>query len=294
MYLFALLAKHEMLRELEWGMLIFRALVEQVVETMPRPFRQLRNLICKATDAALVVLLPSLPHLEVLQLGLWLDTAPPRPRCTARMSIFPSLAQCTNLQIFKLSTSSDNEMHISLQDFLDFASACNQLEQLEIDAGPVYNITIPGITDAHFEILVSQLPGLRKLNLKLRFDVPLSTRSLFSLGAHCPGLEELVLGGVFDLFLLGSTNRVLFPNLRETILGHVDSGSKDSSADRCAMMIYYHAPKSTFGVWHSDLFSAAVEEAHGKLCEKSHVFLLNQALENLGEFKDRLEWYSTF
>ena len=294
MYLFTLLAKHKTLREIEWGILMFRALVEQLIETMPRPFRQLRNLICKATDAALVVLLPSLPHLEVLHLDLWLDMEDPISRCTVRPSIFPSLAQCTNLRVFKLSVSSDSEMHIPLQYFLDFAGACNQLEQLEIAAGPVYNITIPGITDSHFETLVSQLPRLRKLDLILRFDVPLSTRSLFSLSAHCPGLEELVLGGFFDVSLLGSTDRVLFPNLREMILRHVDPGSKDSSADRCAMMIYYHAPKSIFGVWHSDLFSAAVEEAHGKLCEEPHVFLLNHALKNLVEFKNRLEWYSTF
>ena len=182
MYLFALLAKHETLKELEWGIPIFRALVEQVMETMPRPFRQLRNLICKATDAALVVLLPSLPHLEVLHLILRLDTAPPRPRITVRLSIFPSLAQCTNLRVFKLSGSTDNEMHTPLQEILDFAGACNQLEQLEIDAGPFYTITIPGITDSHFETLVSQLPGLRKLDLNFdlmyRFQRGVCSRSV--------------------------------------------------------------------------------------------------------------------
>ena len=290
MYLFALLAKHETLKELEWGMLMFRALVEQVMETMPHPFRQLRNLICKATDTALVVLLPRLPHLEVLDVRL-VDTAPHIPRGCVGLNILPSLAQCTNLRVFKLSASFDNRIRIPLQGILDFARACNRLEQLEIDRGPFYHITIPGITDFHFETLVSQLPGLRKLYLKLSFDATLSTRSLFSLGAHCPGLEKLDLGGVFDLSLLGSTNRVLFPNLRETMLGHVDCGSESSSADRCAIMMYYHAPKSTFSVWHSDQFGAAVEKAHMRLCEKPHVFLLEQALENIGKLKDRVEQY---
>lgn len=289
MYLFALLAKHETLRELEWGMLMFRALVEQVMETMPRPFRQLRSLICNATDAALVVLLPCLPHLEVLSFRL--DTAPPRPRRTVGLRILPSLAQCPNLRVFKLSTSSDNNMHIPLQGILDFARACNQLEQLEIDRGYFYNITIPEITDSHFETLVSQLPGLRKLDLKLCFEASLSTRSLFSLGAHCPGLEELNLGGVFDLSLLGSTDRVLFPNLQKTILGHVGSRSNGSSADKCAMMMYYHAPKSSLSVRHGVIFGAAVEMAHRTLCETPHVFLLEQALKNIGKLKERIEQY---
>lgn len=282
MYFFALLAKHKRLRELVWGMPMFQALVEPVMETIPRPFRQLRNLKCNATEQALVVLLPRLPHLDVLNVQL--NNQPLSD--IVGQSIFPSLAQCTNLRVCKLSASSDSKMYIPLQGFLDFARACNQLEQLEIERGLDYNITIPGITDSHFETLVAQLPRLRKLDLKLGPEVSLSTRSLFSLGAHCPGLEELTLGGGFDLSLLGSTDRVLFLNLREMILRHVDSSSEKSSANRCATMIYYHAPNSILSVWDLDLLGTAVLRAHMKLCENPHVFL-----ENIGKLKDRVEQY---
>ena len=241
-------------------MFVVPALVEEVMKTTPRPFHQLRYLDCHATEMALVGLLPRLLDLEVLHLRL--DTAPTRRSFTVGLSILPSLTKCTNLRVFQLSTSSDNEMHIPVQGILDFARACNQLEQLDLDGGShSCDITIPGITDSHFEALVSQLPRLRILNLKLSFEASLSTRSLLSLGAHCPDLEELDLGGVFDLSLLGSTDRVLFPNLRKTMLGHVDSSSESSSADTCAIMMYYHAPESTFIVRHSDLFGKAVKEA---------------------------------
>ncbi len=286
MYLFALLAKHAMLRELKWRMLISRALVEEVMKTTARPFPQLLNLDCHATDTAMVALLPCLPYLEVLD--LWLDMDSPRSRYTMELSILPSIAQCTNLRILIFSTSSYSEVYIPCQDLLDFTGACTRLEQLEISPGSFYNIKIPGFTDSHFDVLVSQLPVLRKLDLRLGLDVLLSTRSLFSLGAHCPCLEELDLGGGFDLSLLGSTDRVLFPNLRETILRNVESKS-DSSADTCATMMYYHAPKSYLGVMHSDKFGAAVEEAHRSLRKQPHVFLLNQALTNVGELKNRIE-----
>ncbi len=291
MYLFALLAKHATLRELKWRMLMFRALVEEVTKTTPRPFRQLRNLECHATDTAMVALLPRLSNLEVLDLSM--DIESPRSRYIMDLSILPSLAQCTNLRVFNLSACSYTGVHIPLQDILDFASACNQLEQLEINAGLLnYDIRIPGFSDSHFEVLVSQLPCLRKLEFRLGLKEELSTQSLFSLGAHCPYLEELDLGGVFDLSLLGSTDRVLFPSLRETILRNVESRS-GSSADTCATMMYYHAPKSYLGVMHSDKFGAAVEDAHRSLREKPHVFLLNRALKNLGELKDRIDQHLT-
>ena len=285
MYLFALLAKHATLRELKWRMLMFRALVEEVTKTTTRPFCQLRNLDCHATDMAMVSLLPHLPDLKILSLDIDL----PRSRYGIDLSILPSIAHCTNLRALKLSISSAcNEVRIPLQEILDFTSACNQLEQLEISTGLSYLIEIPGFTDSHFEILVSQLPNLRKLELRLGLKELISTQSLLSLGAHCPCLEELDLGGVFDLSLLGITNRVLFPNLRETILRKVESNS-GSSADTCATMMYYHAPKSYLGVMHSDEFGTAVEKAHRSLCEKPHVFLLNQALKNLGKLKDCIE-----
>ena len=286
MYLFSLLAKHATLKELKWGMLMFRALVEEVAKTTPRPFRQLRNLDCHATETALVTLLPRLPDLEVLDLCL--DSQSSRFEYTMELKILPSVAQCTNLRVFKLYVSAFAEVYIPLQEILDFTGACNQLEQLEISAVSSYIIRIPGFTDSHFEVLVSQLPGLRKLELSLGLKELLSTQSLFSLGAHCPCLEELDLGGVFDLSLLGSTDRVLFPSLRQAILRNVESGS-GSSANTCATMMYYHAPKSYLGVMHSDTFGAAVEEAHRSLREKPHVFLLNQALENVGKLKDLLE-----
>ena len=286
MYLFALLAKASTLRELKWGMLIFRALVEKVTKTTPRPFRQLRNLDCHATDTAMVALLPSLPDLEVLDLRLTSES--PGFRYNMDLDILPSVAQCTNLRVFKLYASSCTEVYIPLQEILDFTGTCNQLEQLEISAGDSYSLRIPGFTDSHFEVLVSQLPGLRKLELRLGLKELLSTRSLISLGAHCPCLEELDLGGVFDLSLLGSTDRVLFPSLRQAILRNVESGS-GLSANTFATMMYYHAPKSYLGVMHSDKFGAAVEEAHRSLREKPHVFLLNQALENVGKLKDLLE-----
>ena len=283
MYLFALLAKHATLRELKWRMLMFRALVEGVTKATPRPFRQLRNLDCHATDMAIGTLLPRLPDLEVL--NLWLDLESPRSGDIVNLSL-PSVAQCTNLRVFKVHTNTYNDLYITLQELLDFASVCNQLEQLEIGDGLFYDIRIPGFADSHFEVLVSQLPSLRKLRLKLYGF--LSTQSLFSLGAHCPCLEELDLGGAFDLSLLGNTDRVLFPNLRETILREVESRS-GWSADTCAMMMYYHAPKSYLGVMHSDELGTAVEKAHSSLREKPHVFLLNQALMNLGKLKNRIE-----
>ena len=286
MYLFALLAQHATLRELKWRMLMSRGLVEKVTKTTLRPFRQLRNLDCHATDTAMIALLPRLPDLEVL--NLWLDIELPRSEYIMDLSILPSVAQCTNLRVLKISASSYIEVHIPLQEILDFASACNQLQQLEIKTGGFYNIRVPGFTDSHFEVLVSQLPGLRKLELRLGLDESLSTQSLFSLGAHCPCLEELDLGGVFDLSLLRSTDHVLFPNLRETILRKVESRS-GSSADTCATMMYYHAPKSYLGVMHSDKFGVTVEEAHRSLRERPHVFLLDNALKNLGGLKDRIE-----
>ena len=285
MYLFALLARHATLRELKWRMLMFQELIKEVTKTTPHPFRQLRHLDCHATDMAMVALLPYLADLEVLD--LWLDNEPFRSEYLLNLSILPSVAQCTNLRAFKL-TASSCEVHIPLQDILYFTGACNQLEELEISAGSSYTIRIPGFTDSHFEVLVSQLPGLRKLNLRLQLHGPLSTKSLLSLGAHCPCLEELDLGGVFDLSLLGSTDRVLFPCLRDTILRNVESSS-GSSADTCAAMMYYHAPKSYLGVMHSDKFGAAVEEGHRSLREEPHVFLLNQALKNMGRLKDRIE-----
>lgn len=232
----------------------------------------------------MVALLPRLPDLEVLD--LWLDLESPRSRYIVYLNILPSVAQCTNLRVFKISTGLHTEVHIPLQEILDFASACNQLEHLEIGTGLFYDIKIPSFIDSHFEVLVSQLPGLCKLELKL--DGMLSTKSLFSLGAHCPCLEELDLGGVFDLSLLGSTDRVLFPCLRSTILRRVKS-DRGASSDTCATMMYYHAPKSYLGVMHSDEFGTAVEKAHSSLRENPHVFLLNQALGNLGRLKDRIE-----
>ena len=288
MYLFALLAKHATLKELEWRMLMFPALVEGVTKTTPRPFRQLRNLDCHATDTAMIALLPRLPDLEVLDLRL--DTEFPRARYPINLSILPSAAQCTNLRVFKLYASSEIQVYIPPQELLDFTGACNQLEQLGISAETSYhlNLRIPGFTDSHFEVLVSQLPGLRKLNLEHGLDELLSAQSLLSLGAHCPWLEELNLGGVFDLSLLRSTDRVLFPNLRKTILWKFESRS-GSSADTCAIMMYYHAPKSYLRVMYTDIFGQAVEEAHTSLREKPHVFLLNRALKNLGELKNRIE-----
>lgn len=259
-------------------MLMFPALVEKAMETTPHPFHQLRNLDCHATDTALEGLLPHLLNLKVLNLRL--DTAPSRPRGTVRLSILPSLARCTNLRVFKLSASSDNVVHIPLQEILGFARACNQLEQLKLDGGFFDKITIPGITDSHFETLVSQLPRLRKL--KLGFEASLSTRSLFSLGAHCPALKELDLGGVFDLSLHGSTVRVLFPSLRKTTLARVESKRNGSSAADCAMTMHYYAPKSTFSIRHSDLFGTAVQEAHRRLSEEPHVLALTRFLRNKG------------
>ena len=285
MYFFTLLAKHATLRGLKWRTLVFQALVEEIMKTTPQPFRQLRHLDCHATDMAMVAFLPRLLDLEVL--NLWLDNEASRSGYLLYLSILPSVAQCTNLRAFNLAASSC-EVHIPLQDILYFTGACNQLEELEISAGSSYTIRIPGFTDSHFEVLVSQLPGLRKLNLRLQLHGPLSAKSLLSLGAHCPCLEELDLGGVFDLSLLGSTDRVLFPCLRHTILRNVESSS-GSSADTCAAMMYYHAPKSYLGVMHSDKFGAAVEEGHRSLREEPHVLLLKQALKNIGKLKDRTE-----
>ena len=284
-YLFALLAKHATLRELKWPILMFRALVEEATKATPCPFRQLRNLDCRATDTAMVALLPCLPYLEVLD--LWLDMESPRSTYSMKLSILPSIAQCTNLRVFKFSASSDKEVFIPCQELLDFTGACTRLEELEIGSGWLDQIRILGFTDAHFDVLVSQLPGLRQLSLRPGFDELLSTRSLFSLGAHCPCLEELELGGVFDLSLLGSTDCILFPSLRYMVLRKVESRS-GSSADTCATMMYYHAPKSYLGVIYTDEFGAAVENAYRSLRKEPHAFLLNQALKKLGVLKDRI------
>ena len=255
------------------------------MKTTTRPFCQLRNLDCHATDTAMVSLLPHLPDLKILRLDIKL----PRSRYGNDLDILPSIAHCTNLRALKLSISSAcNEVRIPLRDILDFTSTCNQVEQLEISAGLSWLIEIPGFTNSHFEVLVSQLPNLRKLELRLGLRNLISTQSLLSLGAHCHCLEELYLGGIFDLSLLGITDRVLFPNLRETILRKVESRS-GSSADTCAMMMYYHAPKSYLGVMHSDAFGTAVEKAHWSLSQKPHVFLLNQALKNLGKLTNCIE-----
>ena len=275
-YLFALFAKHGMLKELKWGMLMLPALVEKAMETTPRPFHQLRNLDCHATNTALLGLLPALLNLEVLVLRL--DTS--TPRAMVRLNILPSLARCTNLRAFKLSASPAHTVHIPLQAILDFACASNQLEQLELNGGDFDNIRVPGITDSHFDTMVSQLPGLRKLGLRPGLATSLSMRSLFSLGARCRALEELDLGGVFDLSLHGSIGRVLFPNLRKATLGRINSEGNGSSAHDCAVMMLYYAPKSTLKVRHDDVFGASVHEAHRRLLESR-------------EFNDRLEQYST-
>ena len=277
-YLFALLAKHGMLKELKWDMLMVPALVEKAMETTPRPFHQIRNLDCHATNTALLGLLPCLLNLEVLVLRLY--TEPSRPRAMVRLNILPSLARCTKLQAFKLSASSANTVHIPLQAILDFARASKQLEQLELDGENFENIRVPGITDSDFDSLVSQLPGLRKLGLRLSLNASLSTRSLFSLGARCRALEEFNLGGVFDLSLHGGIGRVLFPNLRKATLGCVNCESNGSSAHDCAMKMLYYAPKSTLKVRHTDTFGASVHEAHRRLLESR-------------QFNDRLEQYST-
>ena len=262
-YLFALLAKHGPLKELKWGMLMLPALVEKAMEITPRPFHQIRHLDCHATNTALSGLLPCLLNLEVLIVRLY--ASPSRPRAMVRLNILPSLARCTKLRAFKLSASPAHTVLIPLQAILDFARASNQLEQLELDGGNFENVRVSDITDSHLDTMVSQLPGLRKLVFKPDLMTSISTRSLFSLSARCRALEELDLGGVFDLSLHGSLGRVLLPNLRKATLGRINGDGNGTSAHDCAVMMLYYAPKSTLKVRHTDVFGASVHEAHRRL-----------------------------
>lgn len=181
-------------------------MVKEVERNTSRPFAQLKGLYCKAD---LDEISPSWHHVHSLE-SLTITA-------TGKRGTMASISNCHNLR--KLVIYANRVSRVYGEELVALAQGCCQLQRLQIEADCIDTEAID-LTDAHMEIMASALHDLRLLYLLV--NCQLSSKSLISLGLHCPDLEKCKLGGRFDLSYLRSVDRVLFPKIRSLTLGALE------------------------------------------------------------------------
>lgn len=204
-YLFGLLASHAPLQDLDWKMLLTQDIIKVAEEDNTAPFRNLVHLDVHANSKGIEAFLSHLRNLKALDLHLDDDL---RFHTPLPSTVLSSVSLCGSLR--KLNFICSDDYVLVPLELMTLACGCSQLESLIIRNTSIL-CDATAITDTILEQVVYLLPCLR--NLELETHGPLSTRSLIALGQHCPDLEKLEIGGIFDLSVLTTMDNVLFPNL---------------------------------------------------------------------------------
>lgn len=235
--------------------------VERAKATNPQSFAGLRALECHGPPTVILSLITYLKDLQSLDMTLAPDTAYVAWYFILGQDIVSVVSKCHNLKSFRLYLVDSLSTRMVASQLIELAQACLQLQSLEIE---VKYLKLDNFDDAQFNAILPHLPNLRKLNMKM---TNISGQSLVSLGTHCPQLEGCELGGEFDLSMLRTSNRVLFPKLHTLLLTKFAHG-KSPSPEAWAAILFYHAPYLEHWAFTSPWgeydrwFEKTVKEAH--------------------------------